>query len=219
MPARQHFTEELNRMHQDILRMGSLVESALKKALAALSEKNADLAQSVIEEDKRIDELQVYIEETCAKLLATEQPVASDLREILTAIKITADLERIGDHARHLAKSVENISNSPYFEAVPRLKEMAEFGIRMVHDALTAFVERDAEKATEIARRDDQLDNMKNQMLDWVLEIMESHPKSLRTGIDFLFLNRFLERLGDHVTNMCEWIVYSRRGEHIELNT
>jgi phosphate transport system protein len=96
---------------------------------------------------------------------------------------------------------------------------MAEFGIRMVHDALTAFVERDAEKATEIARRDDELDNMKNQMLNWVLEIMESHPKSLRTGIDFLFLNRFLERLGDHVTNMCEWIVYSRRGEHIELNT
>lgn len=218
MPARQHFTEELNTMHQDILKMGSLVESALKKALVALSEKNTELAETVIEEDRRIDELQVYIEESCAKLLATEQPVASDLREILTAIKITADLERIGDHARHLAKSVANISNSPYFEAVPRLKEMAEYGIKMVHDALTAFVERDAEQATEIAKRDDKLDDMKNQMLDRVIEIMQANPQSLKTGIDFLFVNRFLERLGDHVTNMCEWIVYSKRGEHIELN-
>lgn len=117
--------------------------------------------------------LHVALEERCTVLLATEQPVASDLRDILTAIKITAHLERIGDHAGHLARS---------------------------------------------AGRDDTLDRMKNQHFDRILELMQKYPGALRPGADLLFVNRFLERLGDHVTNMCEWIVYSKRGEHVELN-
>jgi phosphate transport system protein len=217
MPVRQHFTDELNTMYQDILKMGSLVESALKKAVTALSNKDTELAQNVIDEDKRVDELQLQIEEFCTKLIATEQPVARDLREILTSIKIISDLERIGDHARHLAKRVENVANSPFYETVPRLREMAEHGIQMVHDSLTSFVEQDADRAVEVAKRDSKLNRMHQELYKQVLDIMRQNPDQLQTGMDLMFLNRFLERLGDHVTNMCEWVVYSKKGEHMEL--
>jgi len=208
----------MNVMRQSVLKMSAVVEEAMNKAVAALSAKDEALAREVIENDRVIDEMQISIEDQCAVLIATEQPVATDLRDILTAIKLAADLERIGDHARHLARAVAKIGDSPYFQVVPHIEKMAARGVGMVHDALTAFVEHNADQAREVAARDDDIDKMYKTLHRQVLDIMEQNPGTMDRGIDLMFLARFLERLGDHVTNMCEWIVYSRRGTHIELN-
>ena len=218
MEGRSHLTSQLNQMYENILKLSALVEEALKKALAALSMSDAQLAETVIANDARIDELQLEIDTNCARMLATEQPVAHDLREILAAMKLSSDLERIGDHARHLAKAVSIISDSAFVATIPNIQDMGELGVQMVHDVTTAFVDQNATKAQEVAARDDELDAMHRILYKKVLDIMRKNPEKIDKGMDLMFLNRFLERLGDHVTNMCEWVVFSERGEHVELN-
>lgn len=218
MEGRTHLTTQLNYMYDNILKLSALVEEALKKALAALSLGDSQLAQTVIENDARIDELQLEIDNHCTRMLATEQPVAHDLREIIAAMKISTDLERIGDHARHLARAVSVISDATFLATVPNIQDMGELGVQMVHDVITAFVEQDADTAVEIASRDDELDTMHRTLYKKIVEIMRKNPEKIDKGMDLMFLNRFLERLGDHVTNMCELVVFSKRGEHVELN-
>lgn len=218
MELRHHFSESLQALHQDILRMGTTVEEALRKAIVALSERDLALANEVIEGDARIDKMQSDIEDRGAILLATEQPVASDLREIFTSVKIVTNLERIGDHARHLARAVEQVNDPKLLSTIPQFKQLAEIGVSMVHDCLTAFVEHDADKALEVASRDDQIDGIHRTLTADLTAIVRSNPDLVDQGITLLFLARFMERLGDHVTNMCEWIVYARRGTHVELN-
>ena len=215
---RQHFHEQLDQMYQDVLHMGTLVEEALRKALTAISNGDFELAETITRQDGVIDELQFGIDERCAKLIATEQPVATDLREIIVAMKIAGDLERIGDHARHLVRSIDQLRDSVFEPVWPLIREMTGKGIDMVHDSLTAYVDHDATSARAVARRDDEIDALHRRIYTALLEAMERHPDRIAHGTTLAFLNRFLERLGDHVTNMCEWIVYARTGEHVELN-
>ena len=215
---RQHFHEQLDQMYQDVLHMGTLVEEALRKALTAISNGDFELAETITRQDGVIDELQFGIDERCAKLIATEQPVATDLREIIVAMKIAGDLERIGDHARHLVRSIDQLCDSVFEPVWPLIREMTGKGIDMVHDSLTAYVDHDATSARAVARRDDEIDALHRRIYTALLEAMERHPDRIAQGTTLAFLNRFLERLGDHVTNMCEWIVYARTGEHVELN-
>lgn len=218
MERRQHFRKRITETHQLILKMGACVEESLEKALTAVKTRNSDLANQVIEGDSQIDALQMEIEEACTVIIATEQPVATDLREIMVAIKIASDLERIGDHARHLARSLEQISPSFFAQTLPIIEDMTRKGIAMVHDSLSAYVEHDAEKAQSVASRDDEIDALHHSLYDKVITMMRSDSNLLEQGTTLIFLNRFLERLGDHVTNMCEWIVYAATGEHVELN-
>jgi phosphate transport system protein len=199
--------------------MGSLVEEALKKSVTALASHDYDLAERVIEEDKNIDRMQVEIEDHCTELLATQQPVASDLREILTTIRIVDDLERIGDHARHLSRAVGDVSDETFSRVLPSMEEMAERGISMMHDALTAFVDQDADEAISIAERDATIDNMQKTLYAKITEIVQEHPDKVDKAMHLMFMVRFLERLGDHVRSVCEWVVYAKRGEHVELRT
>jgi phosphate transport system protein len=218
MNQRHHFQEDLKALYQNILKMGTLVEEALRKALTALSTGDVTLANQVIENDLTIDQLQIKIEDRCTTIIATEQPVASDLREIITSIKIATHLERIGDHARHLAKAVSTILDDQLLQTIPEIEKMTEIGISMVHDSVSAFVEQDTEKAVEVAKRDDLVDSLHGHLYKEILTIMEKNPEKLDEGVNLLFLNRFLERLGDHVTNMCEWVIFAKKGTHIELN-
>lgn len=216
--TRHHFTQALQEMYQSILRMGTLVEEALRKALTSVSTLDYKLAEQVITDDKRIDQAQLEVEDACAKLIATEQPVATNLREILVAIKIASDLERIGDHARHLARSLDTFAHDAFQEVVPSMEKMTERGISMLHDSLTAFVEQDPEKARTVAARDEEIDAMHRALYQRIVEIMRHEPELIEDATRLLFLNRFLERLGDHVTNVCEWIIYAKTSEHVELN-
>lgn len=218
MEARQHFSGQLHTMYQEVLQMGTLVEEALRKALAAVTNQDTALAEEVKANDHQIDTLQFELDRRCTDIIATEQPVATDLREILVAMKISSDLERIGDHARHLVRVMDQLTDPVFRETLPRFVEMAEMGITMVHDSITAYVNHDAEKARTVARMDDQIDERHRQLYKDLLAMIADNPDRVATGTALVFLNRFLERLGDHVTNMCEWIVYAKTGEHVELN-
>lgn len=218
MQVRHQFQEELHEMYQEVLQMGTLVEEALQKALTAIANHDAALGDSVKEGDREIDNLQFAIDRRCTEMIATEQPVATDLREILVAMKIASDLERIGDHARHLVRVMQTFNDEIFRDTIPQFREMTEKGIEMVHDSITAYVNHDAALAREVARRDDEIDRLHRVLYKDLVNRISTNPDRVESGTALIFLNRFLERLGDHVTNMCEWIVYAKTGEHVELN-
>ncbi len=218
MQTRHQFHEELHEMYQEVLQMGTRVEEALQKAITAVIKQDGELGQSVKDGDQEIDDLQFAIDRRCTDLIATEQPVATDLREILVAMKIAADLERIGDHARHLVRVMDSFTDDVFQETVSSFREMTEKGITMVHDSITAYVNHDVALAREVARRDDEIDSLHRALYKDLLGKIAAHPERVEKGTGLVFLSRFLERLGDHVTNMCEWIVYAKTGEIVELN-
>jgi phosphate transport system protein len=218
MESRAKYNAAMDELYQKIMKMGSLVEEALKKALQALISRDNNLAFSVIENDSQIDNLQTEIENACTILIATEQPVAYDLRQIITIIKVAADLERIGDHARHLARALEKLEEAFLEKILNRLEEMTNLGIGMVHEALTSLSEQDTAKAKAVALKDSEVDKLHDTLFTEIIQIMEKDTKLVENGMHALFLNRFMERLGDHVTNICNWIVYAKEGSHIELN-
>ena len=182
MQTRQHFQEQLHDMYQDVLRMGTLVEEALQKALTAVTTDDRTLAESVKQNDAAIDTLQFEIDKRCTELIATEQPVATDLREILVAMKIASDLERIGDHARHVVRVIDELTDETFRETIPRFREMTEMGIGMVHDSITAYVNHDAESAKVVARRDDEIDLIHRALYKELIAIIKAQPGPRRKG-------------------------------------
>ena len=215
---RQQLDRQLGELYQLILKMGAHVEEALGKSIEALKNRDLELASSVIAGDDAIDELHMQVEDRATQIIALEQPVATDLRELITATKIGADLERIGDHARHIARVVETLPPDLVALTLPNIETMARIGISMMHDGLTAFVDQDAELAREVAGRDDQIDDAHKRLYQNLVDIMRDRPEWIEHGVKLMFLNRYLERLGDHVTNICEWVVFAKTGEHLELN-
>ena len=218
METRQQLDRQLSELYQLILKMGSLVEEALSKSVEALKNEDRELADSVVKGDQAIDELHMEVEDRATQVIALEQPVATDLRELITTTKIAADLERIGDHARHIARVVQTLPSDLLARSLPSMETMARLGISMVHDSLTAFVDQDAEKARQVAKRDDEIDAAHRSLYENLVSIMRDRPEWIEHGVKLMFLNRYLERLGDHVTNICEWVVFAKTGEHWELN-
>lgn len=218
MDGRQELDNRLAAMTRNVLRMGVLVEEALRKTLTALETEDFALAAEVVRDDRRIDDMQATIEDQCATIIAEEHPDGETLRRILTAIKVASELERIGDHARHLSRRARSITDAAFFEVLPLIQQMAERGVAMVHDGLTAFIEDDEDAACGVAARDDEIDRLHAVIYRKLLATMHENPALLEKGTELILVNRFLERLGDHVTNMCESIVFSRRAEHVELN-
>ncbi|GAB6091148.1 phosphate signaling complex protein PhoU [Spirochaeta dissipatitropha] len=218
MPMRSKLTTEMNKVHTSILHMGTLAEEALHKSLAALSAGDESLAETVRQEDKLIDDMQSQIEDYVTRIMAIEQPVADDLRNLIACIKLVGEIERIGDHARHIAGTVNRVSKQGVERVLPILQEMNETGTGMLHDILTAFMDANDELASRISRRDDVIDSLHTAASREVISYMQQHSANIQDGSSLLMLARYLERIGDHVTNMCECVVYARRGIHVELN-
>jgi len=218
METRLQLDKQLGDLYQLILKMGALVEEALNKSIEALKNDDEELAKSVIEGDDLIDAIHMQVEDQSTQIIALEQPVATDLRELITATKIGADLERIGDHARHIARVVKSLPTDLVSASLPNIEKMAGIGISMVHDALTAYVDQDAEKARSVALRDDEIDDAHKRLYQDLVAIMRNRPEWIEYGVKLMFLNRYLERLGDHVTNICEWVIFAKTGDHVELN-
>jgi len=218
MQTRIQFNEELLALQHDILSMGTRVEEDLRKALVALREGDLALAKEVKVDDAVVNALQVKIEDQTAKLIATQQPVARDLRELIAVLKIVTDLERIGDHAVHLAKTVARLEAAPYGRSLERIERMAEIECGMIRDAISAFLSRDEGAAREIARRDDEVDTEHKAFIKEVLAFIAEHPDRADIATRLITLSSHLERLGDHVTNLLEAVVFMVTGEHAELN-
>ena len=218
MEVRTRFLESLNAINQEVLKMGTLVEEAIRKSMQALKERNVDLANRVVEEDVVINQLELSIQDKCILLIAKEQPVAGDLRGLITIIKIVTQLERMGDHALHVAKGALRLADEPHMKKLIDLPRMADCVVQMIHGALTAFMNGDQEEALAVAAMDDEIDDLHDQVTRECLTYMMQDPKNIPQATSLIFISRFLERLGDHVTNISEWICYNITGKHRELN-
>jgi phosphate transport system protein len=204
----RHFADELAELKDRLLVMGGLAEERLEEAVRAMVERDRALISSVIRGDEAINRLHLEIDDRCFKLLALRQPMAVDLRTIVSAVKINSDLERIGDLAVNVAEAAERyLTHSPVKPLIdlPRMGEMAQ---EMLHDALHAFVDGNAGAALAVLARDDELDALKSQVVRELLTYMLGDPRTIEPGIDLILVSRHLERVGDHATNIAEDVIF-----------
>ena len=204
----RHFAEELDELKQRLLVMGGLAEERLRAAVHALVERDRALMTEVIRGDEAVNGLHLEIDDRCVKLLALHQPMAVDLRVIVAAFKINSDLERVGDLAVNVAEAAERYVTHAPVKPLIDLPRMAEMARQMLHDALDAFVSRDAEAAQRVLTRDDVLDGLKNQIFRELLTYMLGDPRKIEPGIDLILVSRHLERVGDHATNIAEDVIF-----------
>lgn len=216
---RQNFQNSLKELQQQLLRMGSLVEEAIAHSVKALATQDEALAQSVIDKDDQIDDLELAIEEQCLKLIATQQPMAKDLRTISTGLKIITDLERMADNAVDIAKVAKRLSSEPLIKPLIDIPLMGECTQKMVKNALDAYVNEDVEMARNLDNDDDQVDHLYAQIFRELLTYMMEDPKTIKQATHLLFVSRYLERIGDHATNIGEAVVYLATGERQDLNS
>lgn len=207
----------MDQVYQLVMRMGTFVEDALHKTLHALMNRNLSLAQAIVDQDYLIDQCRHDIEDACTKIIATRQPMAFHLRELISLIKASTDLERIGDHAQHMAEILVMVQESTIEQVLPELKEMTEFCIKMLHRVLIDLVNQDDVSAETLAAEDRYLDAMHNNLQAKLFNMIQSTPEILEDGVQLMMYSRFLERLGDHITNICEWIIYAKKGTHVSL--
>jgi len=216
--VRQSFDVELESMHHDLIRMGSVVEKQIDDCITALLRQDGEMAQRIIDDDDIVDKMETDIEEKCVKLIARQQPLAIDLRRIFTTIKIVTDLERIADHAVDIAKVTIRIKDEKYIKPLIDIPRMAEIVQGMIRDSLDSYVKLDTNMAETIGKRDDEIDGIYKQVFRELLVFMMEDPKTITQATQFLFICKFLERIADHVTNICEWTVYLVTGEYKDLN-
>ncbi len=213
---KEHFSELLESLRRQLIGMGAEVENQIRLAIEALVEADATKARRVIEDDRTIDELEVKNEEDSIHLLATQQPVASDLRLLVAGLKINSDLERIGDHAVNIAEAAERMSHVRPFKPWIDIPYMAEIAQGMLRDSLDAFVRRDSGLALEVCRRDDLLDEKNKSLIRELLTYMAENPALISSCIEIMGISKNLERVGDLSTNIAEETIFIAEGENIK---
>lgn len=216
--ARMSYHAELDALRQDLLRMGTLVEEAIRLAVESLKERDPDKARQVFALEEQVDHMELDIERRCLNLIALQQPMAGDLRQIGMTLKVITDLERMADHAYDIAKVSIRLGNEPLIKPLVDIPRMADIAQKMVRDGLKAFVEGDVELARAMVDRDDDLDHLFNQIFRELLMIMREKPGSVDQATQLLMVGSHLERIGDHATNLAEWVIYLVTGERKELN-
>ena len=209
------YDQQLNLLTRKICEMGGLVEQQLASAIEALTGRDIELAARVIEHDDRVDDLEEEIDTLAIRVLATRQPMAVDLRLIAMAMKISNDLERIGDYAVNIAKRIERLARVPPVQSQYVIPRMAQITQAMIKEVLDAYVARDAARAVAAWHRDDEVDAMYNSLFRELSTYMLEDPRNISASIDLLFIAKNLERIGDHTTNVAEKIHYMVHGQRI----
>jgi phosphate transport system protein len=209
------YDEHITLLTRKILEMGGLVEQQIAQAIQALVDRDVEHANRVIERDDQIDLMEEEIDQFAIRLLATRQPMAGDLRLITMAMKISNDLERMGDYATNIAKRCERLAKEPPVKPLYTIPRMAQISQAMVKDVLDAYVERDTDKAIAVWRRDDEVDDMFTSLFRELLTYMMEDARNISPCIDLIFVAKNLERIGDHATNIAEKIHYIIHGQRI----
>jgi len=217
MEIRTTFHKRLKEIQNDVLIMGSMVEKAIDRSVAALKQRDLKLAKQVIDDDQMINHKRFDIEEACVELIATQQPMASDLRTIVSVLSIITELERIGDHAEGIAKIAVMIGDEPPVKPLIDIPRMAERTIQMLHCSLEAFVNRDADTARKIVADDDEVDHLYDQVFRELLSFMAEDPKTITRATRLIWVAHNLERSADRVTNICERVVFKVTGKMEEI--
>jgi phosphate transport system protein len=215
---RAHFDQELRSIQEELLRMGSMVNMAVARAIQALSDRDAALARQIIADDAQINALRFEIEERCTTVIATQQPAATDLRAVISAMNIVSDLERMGDHAAGIAKVVIRMANEPLLKPLIDIPRMADECRNMISKSLDAYVARDVAAAQATAERDDIVDELYQQIFRELLTFMLEDPKTTSRALSLLFVAHNLERIGDRAVNISERVLFLTSGRMKELN-
>ncbi len=214
--AHRHFHDELSELKSTLLAMSAEAQTALSASVEALLQRDSTKASQVISGDHRIDAFELEIEELVVKLLATQQPMARDLRLLMAAMKISNDLERVGDHAVNIAQSAERLLVSPPIVPEPEIVEMARLARRMLADALDAFVRADGQAGRALCRRDDQVDGLHDSVFRILLTHMMETPHIISAAMELFLVSRNLERVADLATNIAEDVVFMVEGKTIK---
>ena len=205
---RQHVETELQALKNRLLEMGALVEDRVHRAVHSLIDRKTEEAEIIIAADREVNDLHIEIDDRCLKLLATQSPLAVDLRLITSAMKISSDLERIGDQAVNVAENVVKILPHPPLKPLIDIPRMAEIAEKMTRDALDSFVKRDPELARDVLRRDDEVDQLKDQNFRVLLTYMMADPGTIERALALILVSRNLERIADHATNIAEDVIF-----------
>ena len=217
--TREAFQRKLRETQDSVLVMGSMVERAIERAILALRTRDLALARRIIADDQKINELRFQIEDQCLLLIATQAPMASDLRILAAALNIITDLERMADHAAGIAKITIMIGNEPPLKPLIDIPRMAEIAREMLQASLEAFVERDVALAQQVAARDDEVDQLYNQVYRELLTFMMADPGTIDRATWLLWVAHDLERIADRVTNICERVGFLVTGKMVEIKS
>jgi phosphate transport system protein len=217
MEIRTTYHKQLRQIQDEILAMGSMVEKAITNSIEALKNRNLELAQQIIVDDQKVNRKRFEIEDKCTQLIATQQPMAGDLRAIICVLNIITEIERIGDYAEGIARIVIEIGNEPPLKPLIDIPRMAEKVVDMLHRSLDALVNRDADAAKQLANEDDEVDNLYDQVFRELLTFMIEDPKTITRATRLIWVAHDLERSADRVTNICERVVYLVTGKMEEI--
>jgi phosphate transport system protein len=212
---KKHYAEQLAALRESVLRMGGLVEQMTHRAIQALVERNAAILDDVRSMEHQVNQLHVEIDEMCLELIALQQPAAVDLRFITAAMRINADMERIGDQAINITERAESLLTVPPVKPLIDIPRMAEIAKEMLKDALDSFVNGDPELAMAAIRKDDEVDHLKDQVFRELLTYMMSDPSTITRAMDLILVSRHLERIADHATNICEYVIFMVKGKDV----
>jgi phosphate transport system protein len=216
--TRTAFEHQLAEIQEDMLAMAVMVESAIERSIQALKERDVELARQIVADDTRINQRRYETEEKCLELIATQQPLAGDLRTIVAVLHIIVDLERMGDHAEGIAKLAILLADEPPLKPYIDIPRMAQIASGMLMDSLDAFKHRDTARARAIGNRDDEVDALYDQVFRELLTYMIQDPRTMDRATWLLWTAHNLERIADRVTNICERVVYEVTGRMEELN-
>lgn len=211
---RSKFDQELERLNEELIEMGNLIESRIEAAVSALVNQDVELATRVANGDKEVNDKEREIEDLCLKLILQQQPVAKDLRLISSALKMITDMERIGDQAADISELTIRMASEKYFKELIDIPQMAEETIYMVRESINAFVNRDVDKAVEIIYYDDKVDKLFDMVKNELIEYIRDQKYSSEQSVDFILIAKYFERIGDHAQNIAEWVYYAITGEH-----
>ncbi|WP_057742567.1 phosphate signaling complex protein PhoU [Liquorilactobacillus capillatus] len=216
---RDTFEKELNKLHVLFAEMGMMVNEAISHSVKAFSDHDNELAQEVILRDKKINECENELESLTLELIALYQPVTTDLRDVITVLKASSDIERIGDHAVSISRATIKMKGTRRIPEIEvEIAKMGEQACVMVEQVLDAYIKNDEEQAYQIADDDHKLDNALESIRDKCLKFMQNDPKTVVSGSHYTLVATYLERIGDYVTNVCEWVIFLKKGEIVELN-
>ena len=215
---RNRFDRELVRLNNELIEMGSMIEKSIETAVKAMVNQDVELANRVIESDDEIDQQERQIEDLCLKLLLQQQPVAKDLRLISSALKMITDMERIGDHASDISEITIALADQPYIKKLEHIQQMAKETMIMLVGSIEAFVDKDLEKANEVIKRDDVVDDLFDKVKKELIQMIHENADKGEQAADLLMVAKYMERIGDHATNISEWVICSITGEHKSMN-
>lgn len=206
---RNKFNEQLVELNNEMISMGIMIEKSISRTVEALNNDDIELAKKIMEGDEQVDRAQKKIENICFNLIVEQQPVAKDLRTITAALKMVTDMERIGDHAADISEITVFLARNNIKVNFDHIGRMATETVMMLNHSIEAYVERDREKARKVIEHDDVVDELFNQVKDDIITHIRSNPNAGEEAADLLMVAKYFERIGDHATNIAEWVIYS----------